>query len=210
MALEMWLYYVLAVLVLTASPGPSVLLCVTKAVTKGFEASVLTALGSLTAIVGVMTLSFTGLGLILASSELIFTLIKWIGAAYLMYLGFKAFTSKEHTYELPQDDGPARKGSAVSLYMSGFVVGASNPKALVFFTALFPQFINLEQPLMMQYLICAVTFSVLEMSWLLIYAYLGSRSSKWLLQNGRAKLFNRITGGVLMSAGVVLSTTSKS
>ncbi|PCI41294.1 MAG: flagellar biosynthesis protein FlgM [Rhodospirillaceae bacterium] len=210
MNFETWLYYFLAVLVLTASPGPSVLLCVTKAVTHGFRASVFTALGSLTAIVGVMTLSFTGLGVVLASSEMIFNAIKWAGAAYLIYLGYKAFTSKETSYELADDKSSAAKKSALSLYMSGFIVGASNPKAIVFFTALFPQFIDMQEPLLFQYVIFAVTFTFMELSWLMIYAYLGSRSSKWLLKDGRAKLFNRITGGVLMSSGVALSVSSRS
>ncbi|PHS79616.1 MAG: flagellar biosynthesis protein FlgM [Rhodospirillaceae bacterium] len=209
MHFEIWLYYFLAVLVLTASPGPSVLLCVTKAVTHGFRASVFTALGSLTAIVGVMTLSFTGLGVVLASSEMVFTAIKWVGAAYLIYLGYKAFTSKVTSYELSKEKGSSKNKSAVALYVSGFIVGASNPKAIVFFTALFPQFINQQEPLLSQYLIFAVTFAVMELSWLIIYAYLGSRSSKWLLQDGRAKLFNRITGGVLISSGIALSASNR-
>ncbi len=100
MSIETWLYYLLAVLVLTASPGPSVLLCMTKAVTEGFRASIFTALGSLTAIVSIMTLSFTGLGVVIASSELAFNIIKWSGAIYLIYLGYKALTSTQETYHL--------------------------------------------------------------------------------------------------------------
>lgn len=210
MQFETWFYYFLAVLVLTASPGPSVLLCATKAVTHGFKASIVTALGSLTAIVGVMTLSFSGLGVVLASSELVFSGVKWAGAGYLIYLGFKAFTSKQQTYELSAKDGQKKGVSALSLYISGFIVGASNPKAIVFFTALFPQFINQNEPLLAQYMVFAVTFAALELSWLLIYAYVSSRSSKWLIKDGRAKLFNRITGGVLMSSGILLSTTNRS
>jgi threonine/homoserine/homoserine lactone efflux protein len=209
MNIETWLYYTLAVLVLTASPGPSVLLCMTKAVTEGFQASVFTALGSLTAIVGIMTLSFTGLGVVIASSEVAFTVIKWSGAIYLIYLGYKALTSKQETYHLSDQDETLSKASKTSLYISGFIVGASNPKAIVFFTALFPQFINTAEPLAYQYLVFAITFSVLELSWLFIYSYLGAKSSNWLLQEGRAKFFNRITGGVFIGAGLLLSTSSK-
>ena len=138
-----------------------------------------------------------------------FNIIKWSGAVYLIYLGYKAFTSEQETYHLSSKEKVASKASKKSLYLSGFIVGASNPKAIVFFTALFPQFINTAEALTTQYLVFAITFSVLELSWLFIYSYLGARSSKWLLQEGRAKFFNRITGGVFIGAGVLLSTSSK-
>jgi threonine/homoserine/homoserine lactone efflux protein len=110
----------------------------TKGVTAGWRASAATALGSLSAITIIMTLSFTGLGVVIASSELVFNLIKWAGAAYLIYLGVSCLMSKQESYVRP--DGQASSGSK-SHFIGGFVVGASNPKAIVFFTALFPQFI---------------------------------------------------------------------
>lgn len=209
MALDIWVYYVLAVLVLTASPGPSSLLCMTKGVTGGLRAGAYTALGSLTAITLILTLSFTGLGVVIASSELVFTIIKWMGAGYLVYLGIKAFTSKQDNYETT----PANTNNTHSLrgnFVNGFIVGSSNPKAIIFFTALFPQFIDPAKGLFVQYLIFSGTFVVFELSWLLLYSYLGSNSSRWLLAKGRAKLFNRLTGGVFVGAGVMLSTVSKS
>lgn len=209
MTFDTWLYYTVAILVLTASPGPSVFLCLTKSVTEGFSASVYTALGSLTAIMGVLTLSFTGLGVVIASSEFLFNIIKWTGAAYLIYLGYKAITSKEVSFKLSGEETNVNNSSKLSLFMSGFVVGASNPKAIVFFTALFPQFINIEISLFEQYLIFLLTFAVMEMSWLLIYAYFGSKSSIWLSRNGRAKIFNRITGGIFIGAGLLLSTSNR-
>jgi len=208
MTVEIWFYYVIAVLVLTASPGPSSLLCMTKGVRFGMRKGLYTALGSLSAITIILSLSFTGLGVIIASSELIFTLIKWLGAGYLIYLGIKSFTSKQETYEASRADihqGPTWR----SHYLNGFIVGASNPKAIVFFTALFPQFIDPSANLFNQYLVFASTFVVMELSWLMFYTYLGAKSSRWLLAEGRAKLFNRLTGGVFVSAGALLSTASK-
>ncbi len=208
MKMEIWLYYLLAIFVLTASPGPSTLLCLTKSVTLGFRASVFTAFGSLTAIVGILTLSFTGLGLVIASSEILFNIIKWTGAAYLIYLGYKAFTSKEHTYQ-QKEKIDASKASYFSSFISGFIVGASNPKAIVFFTALFPQFINIDAPLLNQYLIFAFSFAAMEFFVLLTYAYFGSKSSKWIYKNGRARQFNQLTGGVFIGAGIFLSGANK-
>lgn len=207
MEFDTWLLYSLAVLVLTASPGPSVLLCLTKSVTEGFQSSIYTALGSLTAIVGIMTLSFTGLGLLIASSEFVFNIIKWLGAGYLIYLGIKAFTSTTENYEVSSSKNKKKKSSVFSLFRSGFFVGVSNPKAIVFFTALFPQFIVSNQPLLSQYLIFTATFAVLELSWLLLYSYFGARSSNWLMEKSRAKIFNKVTGGIFVGAGLILSST---
>jgi threonine/homoserine/homoserine lactone efflux protein len=181
----------------------------TKAVTEGFRASMSTALGSLTAIVSIMTLSFSGLGVVIATSEVAFNIIKWSGAVYLIYLGYKALTSKQETYQISDQDRTPSVVTKKSLYITGFIVGASNPKAIVFFTALFPQFINTSEPLLIQYLVFAITFTIMELSWLTIYSYLGARSSNWLLKEGRAKYFNRFTGGVFISAGVFLSISSK-
>lgn len=208
MSLETWALYFLAILILTASPGPSSLLCMTKGVTQGFKVGVFTALGSLSAITIILTLSFTGLGLIIASSELVFNVIKYVGAAYLIYLGIRALMSKEEEYQLEQ--GQTRETiSPLKHYVSGFIVGSSNPKAILFFTALFPQFINPELSLVSQYLVFTTTFVVMEFSWLAIYAFLGAKSSNWLFAKGRAKIFNRVTGGVFIGAGTVLSTATK-
>lgn len=208
MTIEVWIYYVLAVLVLTASPGPSSLLCMTKGVAAGWKAGAYTAVGSLTAITSILTLSFSGLGVIIASSEVIFNILKWVGAAYLVYLGVKALMSKENSYVKPALSGPV-SSDFISHFVSGFIVGASNPKAILFFTALFPQFINPSEGLVFQYIVFATTFIVFELSWLLFYAYLGSKSSSWVFASGRAKLFNRLTGGVFIGAGALLSTTSR-
>jgi threonine/homoserine/homoserine lactone efflux protein len=209
---DTWIYYLLAVLILTASPGPSSLLCMTKGVQSGFKLSIFTALGSLTAITGILTLSFTGLGVIIASSELVFNIIKWTGAAYLIYLGWKSLRSSQQDYDKLSNqkaDSQSVKESAAKHYVSGFIVGASNPKAILFFTALFPQFIDPSIALLPQFAVFALTFAVMELSWLLVYAYLGAKSSNWLFAKGRAKVFNRVTGGVFIGAGALLSTTSR-
>lgn len=218
MSLNTWLLYLLTVLILTASPGPSTLVCMTKSIVLGFKAGVYTALGSLTAITLIMTLSFTGLGVIIASSAFIFNIIKWLGAGYLIYLGIKLLLSTQTSYEVDPIDSHLDSSidinncNEISLYknyLNGFLVGASNPKAIVFFTALFPQFINTASNMLTQYFVFASTFIVLELFWLLFYAYMGAKSSKWIMHPGRARIFNRVTGGVFIGAGVLVSTTHK-
>ncbi|HHC6783226.1 LysE family translocator [Vibrio parahaemolyticus] len=208
MQLDTWIYYTLAILVLTASPGPSSLLCLSKGVSSGFRLALTTALGSLSAITIILTLSFTGLGVVIASSEFVFNIIKWCGAAYLIWLGIQAFRSKQNDFA--KSDSAQVSTSHVSAYTSGFIVGSSNPKAIIFFTALFPQFIDPTVSLLTQYAIFAGTFVVFELSWLTFYSLLGVKTSNWLFEAGRAKLFNRLTGGVFISAGVMLSTANRS
>ena len=208
MDLHLWIYYLLSTMVLTMSPGPTVLLCMTKSVTEGFMSAIYTGLGSLVAIVAIMTLSFTGLGLIIASSDTIFTIVKYAGAIYLIYLGYKALTSTQESYDFTITPTLGKRDK-LSSFLKGFTVGATNPKAIVFFTALFPQFINTQNSLLLQYLIFVSTFVTLEVTWLLLYVYLARKSLKWLMAKGRAKIFNRLTGGVFIGAGTLLSTTSR-
>ncbi len=208
MQLDTWIYYTLAILVLTASPGPSSLLCLSKGVSNGFRHAFATALGSLTAITIILTLSFTGLGVVIASSELVFNIIKWCGAAYLIWLGIQALRSKQTDFSQAQPEQSS--SNYLSAFTSGFIVGSSNPKAIVFFTALFPQFIDPSASLFTQYIVFASTFVVFELSWLIFYGLLGVKTSDWLFAKGRAKLFNRLTGGVFISAGVMLSTAHRS
>lgn len=207
MDIQIWLYYLLAILILTATPGPSVLLCISKAVSCGFRPAFFSALGVASAVYVILSLSFTGLGLLISQSEQLFALIKWVGAAYLIYLGIKALLSKQHTYEPNSADNEQARQPLSKHYVSGILVGASNPKAIVFFSALFPQFIDTSASLLPQYVVLAATFVVLELSWLSFYAYLGQRSRNWLMSDGRAKLFNRITGGLFVGAGALLSST---
>ncbi len=211
MELTTWLMYALAMLILTASPGPSVLLSISKSVSSGMRAALLAAIGSTCAIVCIISLSFSGLGLVLATSDLAFTTIKWCGAAYLVYLGLRSLLDKNEA-----DDGGARTSHAAidsasgwSHWLSGFLVGASNPKAIVFFTALFPQFIDTQGAMFTQYALFVVTFVVLEMSWLMLYASFGHRTSQWWRQPGRQQWFNRATGGLFIGAGVLLASSAR-
>ena len=207
MTLETWAYYILTMLLLTSTPGPSVLFSVSNSLKGGIKKAFFGALGGTTAITGIMTLSFTGMGMIIMASEWMFNIIKWAGVAYLIYLGLSAILSKDENYQVSNKDQAQQSYGAT--YWSGFMVGASNPKAILFFTALFPQFIDPTASLWEQYLILSSTFILFEMSWLMIYAYSASKALPWLQQSGRARMVNRITGGLFIGAGAVLATTSR-
>ena len=204
MTLSHWLLYVLAVLVLTATPGPSVLMCISTSVNLGALKAVVTSLGSTTAIVGIMVLSALGLGAALAASELLFNVLKWLGAAYLAYLGVVSLLSK--TSEIAVS-GEVKPANTRRLFAQGFLVGASNPKALLFFGALFPQFIVPSEPQLPQFVVLGVTFVFFELLWLGIYALTAAKAKQWLQKPRRARLFNRATGIVfLLAAGLLASS----
>lgn len=202
MPINTWLVFVAAVFVLTVTPGPSVLMAISTSVNRGFRQAVLAALGSTIAIVFIMTLSAVGLGAILSASELLFSVLKWAGAVYLAYLGITSLFSAGGSVQLADPQDPLQPRS----FVRGFLVGASNPKALVFFTALFPQFIDPARPQVQQFVVLCSTFVVFELFWLITYSALGSRAKHWLQEPGRAARFNQATGGVfLLAAGVLAS-----
>jgi threonine/homoserine/homoserine lactone efflux protein len=206
MTLSTWLLYVAAVLVLTVTPGPSVLMCVSTSVNLGARRALIAALGSTCAIVGIMVLSALGLGAALAASETLFTVLKWLGAAYLAYLGITSLFSSASEIAVA---GSVESSTPARLFGQGFLVGASNPKALLFFGALFPQFINPGAPQLPQFLVLGVTFIFFELSWLTIYTLSASRAKRWLQQPRRARLFNRATGVVFLVAAGLLADSKR-
>ena len=207
MTLETWVYYLLTILLLTSTPGPSVLFSISNGLNGGTKKSFFGALGGTTAITIIMTLSFMGMGVIIMASDIAFNIIKWGGVAYLIYLGVSVIFSRDESFLV--DSKVPKKQSYKATYISGFIVGASNPKAILFFTALFPQFIDPTALLWPQFIVLSLTFIVLEMSWLMIYAYFASKALPWLQVKGHAKQVNRITGSLFVLAGAFLATTSR-
>lgn len=211
MSLSTWLLYVAAVLVLTATPGPSVLMSISTSVQHGPRAALLAACGSTSAIALIMLLSMLGLGSVLAASETLFAAVKWLGVAYLAYLGLTALLSKAPSAQ-PGAAAPVPRGArgVRALYMRGFLVGASNPKALLFFGALFPQFIDPAAPQLPQFVVLGLTFVCFEMGWLTLYALTAARARRWLAEPRRATLFTRMSGAVFLAAAAWLALARRS
>ena len=207
MTLSTWLLYVAAVLVLTVTPGPSVLMCISTSVQHGPRRALVASIGSTTAIACIMLLSMLGLGTVLAASEVLFSALKWLGAGYLAYLGVTSLLSKASTLAVPNASLP--KVNARAFFARGVLVGASNPKALLFFGALFPQFIDPSVPQFGQFWILGVTFICFELFWLSIYALTAARARHWLRMPRRATLFNRVTGVVFLLAAGLVATTKR-
>ena len=207
MALDLWLIYLAAALGLSLTPGPNGLLSLTHGAQYGLRRTVATVLGGVTGFLLLIGASLAGLGALLAASEAAFTAMKWLGAAYLVYLGIRlwrapsAFPAESEPLEKPRNTGP------LALYRTGFLVAVSNPKALIFFAAFLPQFMQPGMPIWQQFLILGGTFAGVDLVYELFLAGTAERIAPLLARCGR--WFNRVTGSAFIAIGALLSTSSR-
>ncbi len=199
MTLSTYLLYVAAVAVLIVTPGPTMLMCLANAVNQGPARAMTSAAGALLASLVIMSLSALGLGAVLAASEAAFTVLKVVGAAYLIWLGIKTFRS---TGGLAVTAGGPSSGR--SLFAQGLLVGLSNPKALLFFAAFFPQFIDPAAPVLPQFTLLALTFVAGDGLMLAACALGVGRIAPWLRRATVVSTINRLCGGLFTLMGGLL------
>lgn len=208
MTTEEWFIYLMLVIVATSSPGPAVLFIISNATLYGWRKALFIAFGNIVGLLCLGTMAVTGLGTILQTSEYIFNIIKYFGAAYLIYLGIKLILQKNSRFNSLQDTISTKTISSKKVFLQAFGVAISNPKAIVFLTALFPQFINLEKALIPQFFMLMSTFMFFSFSFLMIYALLAHKAKKWLSKPNRMKIMNRTTGSIFIGFGILLATSS--
>ena len=199
---ELWIAFVGTVTVLALTPGPSVLLAVSNTMNYGTNKCVGTILGDLSANLIQIILASVGLASIIMASAELFILLKWAGVCYLIFMGVKKIFSA--VYPICYNNELKSK-SFRTLYMEGFLVSASNPKAVIFFATLFPFFIDLNLNLIPQIVILAFTFLIIDGSSLLIYSRFASKFKSYLENSKKVHLQNKIVGGLLVFSGVMLS-----
>lgn len=205
MAMNTWLLFVVTVFFVSATPGPNMLLAMSHGIRFGLRGALPTMAGLLLALGLIMAGSAAGLGALLVTSERLFSVVKYAGAAYLVWLGYQAWRAPVSEQSTMHEVVALSRGQR---FRSGFLVAMSNPKAFVFFTALFPQFMRADAPQLPQLLVLAGTFYVIESSWQLVYAFGGAKLKLWLNSPLRQRLMNRFAGGSFMAAGIALSTVN--
>lgn len=203
--MENYLLFVIVASVTILSPGPGVLLTLSNAIRYG-------AMGSIGGIVGIALGSFivagvsaTSLGVLLATSTVAFTVMKYIGAAYLIYMGIKLWRSPVVTL----GNSVVTTKSTVRQFVEGFTMQLTNPKAVFFFMSIFPQFVNFEREGTQQFLLLVTTYSVLIVVIHLTYAYLAKAMRFWLSSEKGGRLVNRIGGGTFVFFGIGLASANR-
>lgn len=197
MDLGNWLLYGAAALGLSLTPGPNGLLALTHGALFGVRRTTATILGGTTGFLVVIAMSMFGIGALLAASTSLLIILKWLGGAYLVFLGIQVWRSPAIAVSRLEI-----AAGAGQLYRAGLFSALSNPKGILFFVAFLPQFIEPERSLATQFVIMAATFLVIEFFYELIVATLADRITPWLARVG--KNFNRTFGAVFMAIGVLL------
>lgn len=198
MPLEVWAAFAAASAVLLVIPGPTILLVVSYALGQGWRTALPMAMGVALGDFTAMTLSMLGIGALLAASATVFTVLKWIGAAYLIYLGIKLFRAGGTLNAEPRRDGV----SAMRMLGHAWLVTALNPKSITFFVAFLPQFLDRNADFLTQMVIFEATFLVLAFANAFGYALVAARARS-LVRNPRAiGIFNKAGGTLLVGAGI--------
>lgn len=187
------------------SPGPAVILALRNGVTFGTRAVIWSSLGNITGLFCLSAAAMLGLGLMLNTSALLFSIVKILGAIYLFYVGIRHLLGRS-TVLSTEIDQPisATVHNPYLLYREAFFMAAINPKPILFFTALFPQFISAQEPLLPQFFILTSIFMALSFFTLLAYAMVAARAKFLLQQPHFAKWVNRVIGTVFISFGAAL------
>jgi len=176
-------------------PGPTTLLSLANGSRFGHRRAVWGMFGAVASDITLIVAVALGLGALLAASEVAFTVIKWVGVAYLAYLGIRLLLSRGHITPVDADDA---RGTRRALFMKSFLVAVTNPKAYLFTGALVPQFISPTLPQAQQYLIIVVVFTGLDFAINGAYVLLGSQAMRLLKARG-ALWLDRICGAVLLA-----------
>ncbi len=199
MALDTWLVYLLAATGLSLSPGPNGLLALTHGALHGRRRALYTILGGALGFVIVIALSMFGIGALLQASLRWLTVLQWLGGAYLVWLGIQVWRAPPIGLDLPAGAAPR---SGASMFAQGALSALTNPKALLFFAAFLPQFIEPGRSLWLQFVVMAGTFALVEIATEVLIAAFAQRLSGWLQRVGRR--FNQVCGGLFIAIGVAL------
>jgi threonine/homoserine/homoserine lactone efflux protein len=201
----LWLFMAMT-FVISATPGPNMLMVMSVAARHGMPSAVMAMAGCMSALLAMMSISALGMGAVLQSSPQVFEALRLAGAAYLAFLGWKVWRSPVEPATAARTDAglPAVKKSAI--YRQAFFVAASNPKAILFAAAFFPQFIHAGSPQLPQFAILLATFTVIEVSWYAVYAASGQRLSVVLQKAEVLRVFNRVTGGAFIGFAAWMAT----
>lgn len=204
MEFSTWLPFFLATVAISLSPGPGAIAAMGAGLNHGFRRGQAIAFGLALGVWTQLLVVGVGLGALLATSALAFAVLKWVGVAYLVWLGVQQWRSPAAPVSAP--DGEAAPSSTRgALVLRGWGVNALNPKGTVFLLAVMPQFLDTTRPMLAQYLTIAATFGLVEFSVMTGYTALASRVLRLLRTPAQIRWMNRSFGGLFVAAGAFLA-----
>ena len=198
--MDSWIAFAIASTIILVIPGPTIILVMSQSIKYGPRAVVPLVAGVLLGDLTAMTFSLLGLGVVLSTSYLLFSLFKWIGALYLIYLGVKMWVTVPLHYEQPD---PLLSSHSGRLFRGAFIVTALNPKSIAFFIAFFPQFIHPHHPVFPQLFLLGATFLTLAGINAALYGIFGGGMKHFFTKRSVRKWINRAGGSALIGAGVI-------
>ncbi|WP_163831812.1 homoserine/homoserine lactone efflux protein [Spartinivicinus ruber] len=204
MAIEVWLAYFVATVILSISPGAGAVNTISNAMNHGFKVSLISNLGLQFGNVIVITLVGVGLGAVLAQSETLFLWIKWFGVLYLIYLGIQKFREVSTQKQTTSNSSCIPKNYWV-LFFQSLLVNVTNPKSIVFLVALFPQFIDPDLPQGIQVFILGSTSVLVDLVVMIGYGLLAARLAQYVHSERHMKIQNRVFGSMFIGAGSLLA-----
>lgn len=203
MNIELLIAYTITAFFYITSPGPAVLLAVSNGLTSGMKAVYISSLANITGLAVLSIASILGLGLILKTSAVLFLILKVIGAIYFIYLGIK-FIRQNKAISFDENHIDKTKKSPAAYFREAFFIAVTNPKPILFFTAIFPQFLDTDKALWPQFTLMTLIFLLISFGSLCCYGYLSGKSKRWLNNTSALRWVNRITGGLFILLGLGL------
>ena len=201
MSITAWLTYFLATMILSITPGPGVFSSISSGLRHGFRLGLWNGVGMQAANALLVSIVAVGLGAILLASETLFSAVKWIGVAYLLYLGVVTWRSRPRGFE---EDRTDHARTAWEVFRRGFFVNITNPKGIIFFAAILPQFIDVHRPQPLQYAIFAATTFSVDLVVMMGYTALAVKVFRAMKEPAHLRWVNRTLGGAFVAAGLAL------
>ncbi len=204
MSLDVWIPFFVASWLISLSPGSGAISCMAAGLRYGYRRALWNIVGLQLGILAVLAVVAVGVGAVIAASTTLFAAIKWLGAAYLVWLGLQQWRAQ--AAPVGGDGGGADDGGTPrALVLIGFLVNTTNPKGIVFMLAVLPQFIDPAQPQLVQYLVCAATLLFTDVVVMSGYTGFAARVLRLLREPHHVRWMNRTFGGLFIAAGVALA-----
>jgi len=202
MDLGVWLTYLLATIILSVTPGPGVFSSISSGLHHGFRLGLWNGVGMQLANMVCVAVVALGLGALLIASETLFTVVKWMGVAYLIYLGVVTWRTPPTAFQEDRDD---HASTVREVFARGFLVNITNPKGIIFFAAIFPQFIDVARPQLVQYVILGATTFVTDLAIMMAYTALAAKVFRAMSEPAHLRWVNRSLGSLFVAAGLALA-----